>query len=216
MSSAKNPSKHLIVEGKDDQYAIIHLTEKHGIDWDKRPVQIVDANGCEEALKDFSVRIKSSERIGIVLDADLEFSNRWQAICNRLSKFAAENNESESLTVPQKPDPAGTIIKVGKRTVGIWLMPDNENTGKLEDFLKTLVPPTDCCWDYAGQAVETARSRGAKFSNLDRIKAHIHTWLAWQEEPGRPFGTAIKAAYFSHDTPEALSFVKWFKQLFEI
>jgi hypothetical protein len=93
-------------------------------------------------------------------------------------------------------------------------MPDNESSGKLEDFLKTLVPPTDCCWDYAEQVVGIAHSRGAKFSDLDKIKAHIYTWLAWQEEPGRPFGTAIKAAYFLHDTPEAILFVKWFKQLF--
>jgi hypothetical protein len=45
-------------------------------------------------------------------------------------------------------------------------------------------------------------------------KARIHTWLSWQENPGLPFGTAITAAYLSHDSPEALKFVAWFKKLF--
>ena len=214
MNLVKNSSsKHLIVEGKDDQYTIIHLTEKHGIAWDKKPVQIVDANGCEKALEDFSVRIKSSERIGIVMDADLNLTNRWQSIRDCLLKFVKQQDVS-STVVPLKPNPKGTIISIGNRTVGIWLMPDNENVGKLEDFLKTLVPSTDCCWHYAEQAVEVAHEKGAQFSDLDKIKAHVYTWLAWQEEPGRPFGTAIKAAYFLHATPEALNFVNWFKQLF--
>jgi hypothetical protein len=46
------------------------------------------------------------------------------------------------------------------------------------------------------------------------IKARIHTWLAWQENPGLPFGTAITARYFGADSQEALKFVNWFNLLF--
>jgi hypothetical protein len=105
MNLVKNSSsKNLIVEGKDDQYTIIHLTEKHGIEWHKKPVQIVDVNGCENVLEDFSVRIKSSERIGIVMDADLNLTNRWQSIRDCLLKFVKQQGESSTLsTLKTKP-----------------------------------------------------------------------------------------------------------------
>lgn len=212
-----NPSNtkyRLIVEGTDDQYTVINLTAKHGIDWNDRKsrIEINNAGGCEEALKAFPIAIRFGERIGIILDADLNVANRWQSVCDHLKIVAKELEDA--IDLPNQPHPTGTIIELGKRRVGIWLMPDNEQSGKLEDFLKTLVPTGDGCWDYAGAVTQEAHQKGARFSKLDTIKAHIHTWLAWQKEPGRPFGTAINAAYFSHDTPEALAFVDWFKRLF--
>ena len=38
--------------------------------------------------------------------------------------------------------------------------------------------------------------------------------LAWQESPGLPYGTAIRARYFSHDSANALAFVEWFRRVF--
>lgn len=43
---------------------------------------------------------------------------------------------------------------------------------------------------------------------------HLHTWLAWQERPGIPFGTALEAQVFRHDTEDALRFISWFNRLF--
>jgi len=94
-------------------------------------------------------------------------------------------------------------------------MPDNQNPGKLEDFLAVLIPPGDRCWPWAEQVTLKAREEyGATFSTLDSIKAQIHTWLAWQEEPGLPFGTAITAATFAHDAMLATLFVRWMTQLY--
>ncbi len=42
----------------------------------------------------------------------------------------------------------------------------------------------------------------------------MHTWLAWQNKPGRPFGTAITARYLDADVPEATAFVAWLEKLF--
>ena len=49
---------------------------------------------------------------------------------------------------------------------------------------------------------------------LDEPKAVIHTWLAWQEEPGRPFGTAIKARFLDPSVPEVDVLTAWLKRLF--
>ena len=94
-------------------------------------------------------------------------------------------------------------------------MPDNRSPGKLEDFLAVLIPPGDRCWPWAEQATLKAHEEyGASFSALDSIKARIHTWLAWQQEPGLPFGTAITAATFAHNATLATTFVKWLTQLY--
>jgi len=35
-------------------------------------------------------------------------------------------------------------------------------------------------------------------------KSALHTWLAWQAEPGLPPGTAIKAQMLRHDSPDTI------------
>ncbi len=42
----------------------------------------------------------------------------------------------------------------------------------------------------------------------------MRTWLAWQEEPGKPFGTAITARYLDADAPPAKALVDWMRRLF--
>lgn len=207
-------NKRLIVEGIDDQYTVINLLERHGIDWNDRKtrVEIDNAKGWTEALKTLAISIKSTEQVGIILDADLNLMNRWQSVCDRIQ--SANSDLDLSFSLPATPNPAGTIISSNNKRIGIWLMPNNQTIGKLEDFLSCLIPNQECCWEYAKQVTHEAQQKGASFSELDKIKASIHTWLAWQETPGLAFGTAIKAAYFSHDTPEALAFVAWFKKLF--
>ncbi len=56
--------------------------------------------------------------------------------------------------------------------------------------------------------------QGAAFPEAKRLKAVLHTWLAWQERPGVPYGLAIKARYFGHDSPAARAFVEWFRRVF--
>ena len=55
---------------------------------------------------------------------------------------------------------------------------------------------------------------GARFTESDTIKARIHCWLAWQIEPGQPFGTALTAATFQHNAAIAVRFVEWMQRLF--
>ncbi len=86
--------------------------------------------------------------------------------------------------------------------------------GKLEHLLKTLVPANDPVWARAEACTDAARVDGASFSDPDRIKAVVHCWLAWQSAPGTPFGTAIKAHFFSHDSKEARAFLRWMQWLF--
>jgi hypothetical protein len=94
-------------------------------------------------------------------------------------------------------------------------MPDNSQPGMLEDFLGKLVPAGDPSWVYADEAAAQSRALGSDLAEKDHAKGRIHTWLAWQKDPGLPFGTALNARVLSHDSLEAMRFVEWFRRLFD-
>jgi len=199
-----------LVEGLDDKHSVIHLLRRHGFDWDDQHTirPFVDAtDGIDALLEAIPVAAKGSyERLGVVVDADDSFVDRSVAVRDRLM--------AAGLQSPVAPHPAGTIIEgIRPRAyVGVWLMPDNSTEGRLENFLERLIPPSDVCWPLAREVTRAAKERGCPVR--DNLKSSLHTWLAWQETPGLPFGTALLAKLFQHDSPEALAFVDWFRRLF--
>lgn len=67
----------------------------------------------------------------------------------------------------------------------------------------------------AEEAVVLAEDRGvARFKAVQRSKAVVHTYLAWQDEPGKPLGQSITAQALRPDQPLAERFVDWLKRLF--
>ena len=207
----------LHVEGDDDQHSMVHLLIRHGIDYDSKPwppafpefKPIGNIDGLLDGMET-AVRLSTGRVIGFVLDADSPLLARWQAVCDRLRRAAVDT--------PKQPLPEGFIghSSTYRSTVGVWLMPDNQHDGKLETLLKTLIDEHDGLIDHATEATNIATELGAEFPDVDHIKAVLHTWLAWQQEPGRPYGTAIRAKYFRHDSPAAVAFVAWFKRLYGI
>jgi len=201
----------LLVEGPDDKHSVIHLMKRHGVDWDDATVLLPcvhDCGGFSPLTSSLGVSSKSYRRLGIMVDANADMAHRWVQVRESLRRAG--------VSVPESPEACGTVFPgiYPDWKIGVWIMPDNQNAGELEDFLSKLIPADDTCWDYACEATLRAREIGAKFSQGDSCKASIHTWLAWQEEPGLPFGTAITAKYFGIDSPEALGFVQWLRELF--
>lgn len=93
-------------------------------------------------------------------------------------------------------------------------MPDNTQAGILEDFLRWLVPDGDSLWDRAENCLNEIPPEERRFPSLS--KAHIHTWLAWQEEPGTLLGSAINKRYFNADAPQAQRLMAWIHTLFKL
>jgi len=207
----ENSPYRLLVEGSDDQHSVIHLMKRHGIDWDDPKAtlpHVHDCGGFDPLHDSLVVSAKSYERLGIIVDANSDIERRWTQVQDKL--------HTAGLALPEAPKEDGLIVPgiFDDWEVGVWIMPDNQAKGELEDFLGKLIPSGDQRWGYACEATQHAKEIGAAFSDKDRSKANLHTWLAWQKEPGRPFGTAITAKYFHVDSPEALRFVQWFKALF--
>lgn len=95
-------------------------------------------------------------------------------------------------------------------------MPNNTDSGMLENFLQGLIAEGDKLLPVAQEATSKAIVADRRFPEIHEQKAVMHTWLAWQEKPGLPFGTAITAQYFQHDTKTAQAFVNWFRKLFQV
>ena len=206
----------LRVEGKDDEFVIKNLLSRHNIDHTNVKIkwaEYTDENtgGRGNLLEGMKTEIKGSvgQSVGFILDADGAPEDCWRAVRNRL--------EDVGLTLPLEI-PVGGFVgdSVSFRTrVGVWLMPDNLRHGALEEFLRDLVNNEDTAlFQLAETSTTSAKERGAAFPEAKRLKATLHTWLAWQQRPGVPYGLAITARYFSHNSPAALAFVEWFRHVF--
>lgn len=205
----------LFVEGEDDLHTIRHLLGRHQIELDREtgPVIIKKAHGDQGVLSlmTTAVRASTNRPVGFVVDANGAVGRRWKAVRDRLGSL--------DLELPQNVPADGYVGNSPslKARVGIWIMPDNTtDSGRLEHLIATLVPAGDVLYEHAGAATNEALRLGAGFALQHRTKAVLHCWLAWQKEPGRPFGTAIKAHFFRHDSPEAMRFLAWFKSLYKL
>ena len=96
-------------------------------------------------------------------------------------------------------------------------MPDNRFSGMLEDFLVRLIPnESRPLYELAENSVAEAKRNDAPFSEVHRTKAEIHTWLAWQDQPGKQLHEAVRHRVLNPEKPESRPFVNWFRQLFDV
>ena len=200
-------SKVLLTEGKNDCFVILALCEYYKI---PKAFGLHDCGQDDLVLKELNARITGAnpiEVIGVVIDADKpDLAGRWQQIRD---KFKSK------LPIPNFPDPVGTILPATDDypKIGFWLMPDNNLDGMLEDFCAKLADSKSI--DFAEQCVNQAESKKhASFKDVHKAKAVIHTFLAWQDEPGRPLGQAITARTLNPENPIANDFVAWLRKLF--
>lgn len=216
----------LFVEGADDQHTIWAICEHFKIEESfsieipdrtgkiNRKAKPTELGGIDNVLKAARLNLiagsSAIERLGIVIDADQDLNSQWQKVSNLLSKAGYTN-------LPASPDFEGTIIRQDfLPTFGVWIMPDNQiSRGYLETFLTFLVPENNKCWEHAKNSVDALEDKPFIKQNVDHTtKAEIHTFLAWQEKPGKPFGQAITAKYLQADNPNCVKFVEWLKRLF--
>ena len=210
----ENSPFRLVVEGRDDKWSIINLLRRHGFDWDDRRIEgrpyVHHTGGIDPLLDSVIPAVKSHPRVGFVIDADDALERRWQQITDRMMAVG--------LTVPDDPPNNGLVIDGydGEGKVGVWVMPDNTVPGELEDFIVSLVPEDDSLISFADEVAKEARDKGAPCAEGDHSKSKIHTWLAWQQQPGIPFGIALTSEILSHDSDLAQRFVQWFARLFDV
>lgn len=204
---------HLLVEGRNDVMAIGSLLARGGVTWPSADwYPYINPVGSDtEVLATIPLALRASyARLGVVVDADLSLTDRW---AQTVAAFRREDVE-----LPAAPSLGGTIVDrptgSGPRRVGVWLMPDNAAPGMLEDFLAMLVPEGDPIWPLAAESTSAAIVAGAPLPAAHATKGSMHTYLAWQDPSGMPFGTALTAHVLRHDAQIAQGFLKWLHDLF--
>jgi hypothetical protein len=209
MSRRSDKNAHLLVEGKNDQHVVWALCEAYKLP-ETFDVLVPGDGGVEAVLQDIPARIDEPglQSLGIMLDADENVQACWARVYRHL--------EEAGYTLPQQPVEDGFIALLPDRPkVGVWVMPDNQLPGMLEDFVGFLIPQDDRLKPIAEKTLQSIQKKKLTlYRPTYRSKALIHTWLAWQETPGMPMGQAITAQILQHNQPLASRFVDWLKNLF--
>ncbi len=200
-----SPKRILIVEGQNDKHVVLQFRSRNPAvpDFD-----IMDKGGIDPLLESISREVKAPERqvIGILVDADDGSGARWDSIVNRISQTGIE--------FPDHPNPDGTIVDTQDMPrVGVWLMPDNESSGELENFIEQMIPKEDAVWPLSRNYIEGIPVTYRKFTEGNELKATIYAWLATREDP-RQMGLAIKTRDLEIDGDLCKRFAGWLTNLF--
>ncbi|MDY6899426.1 MAG: DUF3226 domain-containing protein [Cyanobacteriota bacterium] len=217
MPKARKPPKskpqQLLVEGKNDRHVIWALCEQHQIPetFSVEVPLIEDGQGINAVLAEIPVRLKQDNllTLGIVIDADSDLSARWQSVIQRLQEYGYEE-------IPKVPPSEGWVYKSQSLpNIGVWLMPDNQLPGMLENFVARLIAEDDLLVIKAESILQDIeQSKLNRYTLVQHPKALIHTWLAWQQTPGMPMGQAITAQVLNYNSQLGIVFVEWLKRLF--
>lgn len=201
-------NKKLLVEGNDDQHVIWALCQKFQV---QETFDVIDSEGISNLLADIPVRAKQRDlkALGIVADADIDQASRWSQL--------AAHIQGLGYVVPERPEASGTIIPspaLNLPKIGLWLMPDNQLSGMIEDFARFLIPGEDENLAFAEETINALEERELqKYISNHRSKALMHTWIAWQDKPGIPLGQST-TKYLDTETDLCRQFVSWLNKLF--
>ena len=199
--------KKLLVEGNDDQHVIWALCEKFKV---PETFDVINCDGIDNLFKQIPARLKQSqlEALAIIIDADTEIKNRWETLKSVFSK--------QEITLPNEIPGEGLIFKINHLTISLWVMPNNELNGMLEDFISFLIPKEDKLLQIANQTLNAIEKE--KLNNYipaHKSKALIHTWLSWQGDPGTPMGLAITKKFLTTEEENCNKLLNWLSTSFQ-
>ena len=115
----------------------------------------------------------------------------------------------------------GTLIKSGTVFLRVEIPPSvckpkNADNGYLEHFIENLIEKDDWVLSEAKDKVDELLTKDdCRFTEVKKQKAVIYSWLAWQETPGLPFGTALDAGYLNHKKVFLQPFLNWIGRSFQ-
>ncbi|MDD4915458.1 MAG: hypothetical protein PHW13_10550 [Methylococcales bacterium] len=220
----------LLVEGKNDQaFLSAYCDQLFGQDYVGvkflTPAEVPlesdnpSGDGWGNLINNLPIRLNQLtsgdiDKLGIVLDADYNganqggFSARYALLTGKL--------QSAGYIIPSvAAHGSGDIFthSNGLAGLGLWIMPDHQQDGMLEDFIATLITDRQqqSLLSHANQTIEKL-----PFSLFDTAlhtaKAKVFTWRAWQKTPGLSLNAALKAGIL--DKSATPNFSEWLETLF--
>ena len=216
------PEKRLLVEGPFDKYFIEEILKNNSghrvnatiLQFRKKDEAGIkeDEQGIHSLLRTLPTTINATypdDVLGIVVDADTNVAGRWQRIRQILTDVGYQD----------LPDtfPNGLVVPTNDvlPRFGLWMMPDNQEEGIIENFIRQLIHEEDKLQPEVDFALDSLLSKQLQlFTEIHRPKAFIRTWLAWQKNPEMSFGVAVSKKVLTTDAALCLRFVNWLNLLF--
>ncbi len=152
------------------------------------------------------------ERLAVVVDADkIDHGSGYEKTINKVKEITAHQGftlaENQTHGLLFKHD--GNLADLG-----LWIMPNNQDEGMLESFIKQCVKTDELAlFNHAVQTVQNLPD-AKKFEAHHEVKAEVATWLAWQKKPGHGLYHSLQADLL--DTNHALfqEMQQWLKKIF--
>jgi len=229
--------KILLVEGEVDRYFIHSLLKAYNL---RLGIEVEPKGGVDNLRRSLlnrsdyieEIRDGNLSRFGIVADADSPaqdgagFDNRWSQLIQDLTPIL---NHLGIIIPTTKTFNSGEVFSNADDSlrIGLWLMPNHEKDGYLEDFVLACTkwdspllssPPNDqhTLKNYADDCLQELDQRKLKlFANYHRSKASAYTWLAWQEKPTQFLSGVIDAGLLDMQHPYILAFKDWLEKCFK-
>ena len=172
-------------------------------------------NGLFNILKPLLSQLDDGQytHIAAIVDSDyIEYDGGYQKTINKVSTIinplGFELKESES-------NQKGLYFEnsYGLADFGLWVMPDNQNEGMLEDWIKSCIKEDESpLFQQASEAVGSLSD--PKFKDHLASKAEVATWLAWQEKPGHGLYGALNADLLDNTHPSFQALEQWLKAIY--
>lgn len=195
MAKVTDANKVLLVEGNADRdffkkiceplsfHPDIHVASPNDFDSKSRNGKQSVLARMEILLKEFAgSETGSQKRLAIIVDADYKTENGL-GFEGTVKQFSEKLSEHEFILDSENSN--GFIFKHadGLSDIGLWVMPNNDNEGMLEDWIKECIHPNEQpIFTHAKSVVDSLEY--PKFKPIHKSKAEVATWLAWQEKPG--------------------------------
>lgn len=240
-----DPNVALCVEGQNDLHVLVSLLYLYGAKEDKiwrksgkkiifeeKTIGIIPVGGFSGLIFDNLKSLLKDENlktVGVVFDNDPPegrdrptSQSRWTALVASLRDHGysiLDGAEPKTMFNAAATDRNGNPQCWPK--ISCWPMPSGSltETGSLEMFFASMIT-TDQLWKYAENVVDNI-DKPVRFSDHKKFHAKVHSWLAWQENPGRPMGETIhkndkeytNKAQIDHKTGHAPAFIDWVRTL---
>ncbi|MES2261491.1 MAG: DUF3226 domain-containing protein [Pseudomonadota bacterium] len=215
----------LLVEGVNDKSFYEQFCRAHGMHADVKiaPAREVGGthNSKQGAIRLLSVLLKQLEdadapleRLGLVLDADRTANGG--GFVRTVDQVAAELISHDFTPVPVVLPTGGLLFQHndGLPDVGLWVMPNNQDDGILEDWIfQSALVREQALLDHATATV--AALAAPKFRPVQRRKAEVATWMAWQDQPGEGLYYAIKGGMLEPASPLYSGLKAWMARVFQ-
>ncbi len=196
--------KLLLVEGKDEEAFFKILLERkriNGID--------IMSSGGNRQLQTLFPGIKKApgfdelSSLAIIHDADMDARQAFQSI-----RSVLKNNDMKS------PDKISSFVS-GSPRVGVFIIPDGKNTGKLESLCLSTVKSGGIikCIDSFMACIKQNSNNSGYNSPKDMHKARCRAFLSAMEKDTPSLGVAAQKGYWDFDSEKLNPLLDFLKQL---